>query len=465
MSPQQIWQAVLSELELTLSRANFVTWFRNSFIGEYQNGQVVICVPSIFYKDCLEKKFHHTLVKLIEKTTGDQIRSLTYRVEGYSVKRAPELISVANEKLANFSQNTAVSRPVQTVSYPEPSTSVYGLNSKHVFSNFIVGRGNELAHAAAQAVAARPGLAYNPLFVYGGVGLGKTHLIQAVGNHVLSQDKAKKVRYVTSEAFTNEFINAVQEGRARDFKDHYRNIDVLIIDDIQFISGKESTQEELFNTFNSLHDCNKQVIVSSDRPPKAIPKVEPRLLSRFEWGLIVDIAAPDLETRLAILETKCLEKGQNFPIEILQLIAGLVQNNVRELEGALNKLIVYREFKHLEPTPEIVKTLLINAEGGPGSRQVTPRYIIETVVSYFDIKMDDLLSSNREKRLSYPRQIVMYLLRDELKISFPSIGREIGGRDHTTAIHAYEKIKRLLGENGRSLDEVNQIKQKMYANQ
>jgi len=465
MNPQQVWQAVLSELELTLSRANFTTWFKNTCIGDYQNGQVTICVPSVFYKDWLEKKFHHTLIKLIEKASGDPIRSLTYKIDPFNSKKSLEPVLAASrmEKTANLSQNSPREAVLNTPT-PKPALiNAFGLNSRHVFNNFIVGRGNELAHAAAQTVASRPGLAYNPLFVYGGVGLGKTHLIQAICNQVLSQDQSKKVLYVTSEVFTNEFINSVQTGRAREFKDHYRNIDVLIIDDIQFISGKESTQEELFNTFNSLHQCNRQVIVSSDRPPKAIPKLEPRLLSRFEWGLIVDVATPDLETRVAILKAKCQEKGQDLPLECLQLVASLVQNNVRELEGALNKILAYRDFKRVDLDPGLIRGLVASLENPASGRSLNIKLIIEVALEFFDIKLDELLSETREKRVAYPRQVIMFLLREELRVSFPAIGREIGNRDHTTAIHAYEKIKRLASANTRIFEELNQIKQKLYA--
>ena len=471
MTPQQIWQSVLSELELTLSRANFVTWFKNTFIGEYQDGQVVVCVPSIFYKDWLEKKFHQTLVKLIEQASGDQVRSLTYRVEVWTPEKAFVAKPEPNEKIANVNQNTSISAsstPLLPSPQPPPPPppneplNYSGLNLRNTFSNFIVGRGNELAHAAAQAVANRPGLDYNPLYIYGGVGLGKTHLIQAAGNQVLNRDRTKKVLYVTSETFTNEYINAVRTGRGKDFKDYYRNVDVLIIDDIQFISGKEGTQEELFHTFNTLKQASKQIIISSDRPPKAIPLLEPRLLSRFEWGLIVDVAKPDLETRLAILETKCIEKNQQFSKDILQLIASLIQNNVRELEGALNKLIAYRDLKQIEPTPELIKDLLINLEPpATGQAKLTMKQIIETVTNYFDLKIEDLLSKKRDKHLSHPRQIIMFLLRDDLRISFPTIGKELGGRDHTTAIHAHDKIKKLMNENSRCFEEVAQIRQKL----
>lgn len=457
MPPQQIWQAVLSELELTLSKANFITWFKNTYIGEYRDGKVVVCVPSVFYQTWLEKKFHHTLIRLIEKTSGDRVQSLSYRVEIFSPQKISSVPTENNKKIANFSQN------YQSVAVlPIEAINSSGLNPKHTFANFIVGRANELAAAAAKAVATRPGLDYNPLYIYGGVGLGKTHLIQAVGNEVLAQDKTKKVLYVTSEVFTNEFINAVRGGRGKEFKDHYRNVDVLIIDDIQFISGKEGTQEELFHTFNALHQYNKQVIVSSDRPPKAIPLLEPRLLSRFEWGLIADVSSPDLETRLAILETKCLEKRQVLSKEILQVIASLVQNNVRELEGALNKIIAYRDLKNIELAPEIVRGLLVGLENPNTNRTLTIKQVIERVTRFFDIKIEDVLSARRERRLAYPRQIIMFLLREELKVSFPAIGRELGGRDHTTAIHAYEKIRKLVSESGRHQEEMAQIKQRVY---
>lgn len=496
MSPQQIWQAVLGELELTLSKANFTTWFKNTFIGECtEHGDVIVCVPSTFYKTWLERRFHQTLVKLIEKISGKPIRTLHFRVETY---KGASLNTPQNTQKNTFSppleEKTPVAEftvPNYTFATPPPvaenkqntinntqtssnfsqknenlpldiSLVSYTLNPKHTFNSFVVGKGSELAHAAAQAVASRPGSAYNPLFIYGGVGLGKTHLLQAIGNSLLAKDKSKKVIYTSSERFTNEYIHSVRSGKGKEFKDLYRNIDLLIIDDIQFISGKESTQEEFFHTFNTLHQNNKQVVISSDRPPKAIKLLESRLLSRFEWGMIADVAPPDLETRIAILEAKCREKEYKLEKNFVILVAELVQNNVRELEGALNKLIAYHELKNTPPNETLIRSLISNLENYASRKILSPKHVLQTISSFYGVAVDDLLGKSREKRLAYPRQIIMYILRDEMKLSFPTIGDELGGRDHTTAMHACDKIQKEIDNNPRVRETITQLKQQLY---
>lgn len=500
MSPQQIWQAVLGELELTLSKANFTTWFKNTFIGECSaHGDVIVCVPSNFYKTWLERRFHQSLIKLIEKTAGIPIRTLQFKVDTgkgaqvlsfalpESTPKEEKPVETIIEKPNNiFNTNTS---PIYTFAtlpktQPEPtinntllaqnsqkedssgtdfSLKSYNLNPKHLFESFIVGKGSELAHAASQAVAARPGVAYNPLFIYGGVGLGKTHLLQAIGNKLLANDSTKKVIYTSSERFTNEYIHSVRGGKGKDFKDIYRNVDLLIIDDIQFLSGKEGTQEEFFHTFNELHQNNKQVVISSDRPPKAIKLLESRLLSRFEWGMIVDVAPPDMETRIAILETKCKEKAYNLDKKMISLVAELIQNNVRELEGALNKIIAYHELKNTPPSEELIRSLISNLENYASRKNLSPKHILQTVASFYGVQIDDLLGKSREKRLAFPRQIIMFLLREEMKLSFPSIGTELGGRDHTTAMHACDKIRNEIETNPRSRESIAQLRQQIYS--
>lgn len=495
MSPQQIWQAVLGELELTLSKANFTTWFKNSFIGECtEHGDVIVCVPSTFYKTWLERRFHQTLVKLIEKTSGKPIRTLNFKVESYkgvspnttpnTEKNTPTNVekksSVVEFNIPNYtfatppsstqSKQNTINNPQTLSNFSQKNENStldislvsYTLNPKHTFDSFVVGKGSELAHAAAQAVATRPGIAYNPLFIYGGVGLGKTHLLQAIGNSLLAKDKSKRVIYTSSERFTNEYIHSVRGGKGKEFKDLYRNIDLLIIDDIQFISGKESTQEEFFHTFNTLHQNNKQVVISSDRPPKAIKLLESRLLSRFEWGMIADVAPPDFETRVAILEAKCKEKAYNLEKNIITLIAELVQNNVRELEGALNKLIAYHELKNSPPTEDLVRSLISNLENYASRKILSPKYVLQIISSFYGVAIDDLLGKSREKRLAYPRQIIMYILRYEMKLSFPTIGDELGGRDHTTAMHACDKIQKEIDSNPRVRETITQLKQQLY---
>ena len=340
--------------------------------------------------------------------------------------------------------------------------SQFGLSPKYTFASFIVGKGNELAHAAAQAVADRPGEAYNPLFIYGGVGLGKTHLLQAIGHVMIQKNPHLKILYVSSEKFTNEFIFSVKEKRAKEFKDRYRNVDLLLIDDIQFIGGKEGTQEEFFHTFNELHQQGKQVVLTSDRPPKAIPSLEDRLRSRFEWGMIADISPPDMETRIAILQTKCQEKNFHLNIDLIQLVVDAVQNNVRELEGALNKIIAFHQLKNIEPDKETIKSILETFENKNIRKTRTPREVISEVARYFDINTEDVLGKSREKKLSFPRQIIMYILRNELKMSYPAIGHELGGRDHTTAMHAHTKISAEMENDPKLKQDMELIKQKLY---
>jgi len=337
-----------------------------------------------------------------------------------------------------------------------------GLNPRYTFESFVVGKTNELAHASAMAVSASPGLTYNPLFIFGGVGLGKTHLLQAIGHHVLKDKPNAKILYVTCERFTNDFIQSVRGGRGKEFKDTYRNLDVLLLDDIQFIAGKDSTQEEFFNTFNTLHQLNKQIVITSDRSAKDIPGLEARIVSRVEWGMTADISSPDFETRVAILQGKSNEKNYKLSMDILRYIAGTIQSNVRELEGALNKVIAYHQFKSAEPTMESVQNLLQSFVPNIPKRNITPRKLLEIVTAYYDIRMEELLGKSREQRLAYPRQIAMYLLREEAKCSFPAIGKQIGSRDHTTAMHACNKINGLLKKDEQLQRDLNIMREKLY---
>ncbi|MBU0597051.1 chromosomal replication initiator protein DnaA [Patescibacteria group bacterium] len=457
MTNHEIWQAVLAEFELKVSKANFTTWFRNTGIGTFSvDGEVSICVPNTFTKSWLEKKYHTEIVKLLESITSARIKKVDYKVEH---------VKNIQEKECSFSSEPSVSS-VETPMYSRETRqllSQFGLNAKYTFSSFVVGKGNELAHAAAQAVANRPGDAYNPLFIYGGVGLGKTHLLQAVANAMLEENPQTKILYVSSEKFTSDFVSAIKEGRSKDFKERYRTVDLLLIDDIQFIGGKEQTQEEFFHTFNELHQSGKQIVMTSDRPPKAIPALEDRLRSRFEWGMIADIAPADLETRVAILQTKCQEKNFVLPQDLIQLISATVQSNIRELEGALNKVIAFHQLKNSEPTKETVKSILASFESQNMRRSVTPKELVATVSQYFDVQTDDLLGKGREKRVSFPRQIIMYLLREELKLSYPAIGAELGGRDHTTAMHAHTKISTEIDNDLKLKQDMELIRQRLYA--
>ncbi len=448
MTNEQIWQAVLGEIELNLSKANFTTWFNNTFISYLDDEKVIIGVPNTFTKTWLEKKYHNEIAVALENVTNKKIKEIFYKVE-------PKKVGTVNELLKKIKINK---------DQEGPSINRFGLNIKYTFDNFVVGKGNELAHAACQAVASNPGKAYNPLFIYGGVGLGKTHLLQAVGHEV--SRKLDKILYTTSEKFTNDYIQAVRSGNIKEFKDRYRNIDLLLIDDIQFMGGKDGTQEEFFHTFNELHQFDKQIVITSDRPPKSIPALEKRLLSRFEWGMIVDVTQPDIETRMAILEAKCKEKNYYLEKDIIFYIANNIENNVRELEGALNKVIAYHEFNNSTPTVESVKNVLSNLMSTLQSKSITAKDIINAVAQFYDVEVKDIIGKCRRKELVMPRQIIMYLMREEINASFPTIGQELGGRDHTTAMHACNKIAREIKEKGNEKikQEINSIKQMLNNN-
>jgi chromosomal replication initiator protein len=459
MDLHAIWLAALGELELTLSKANFTTWFRNTCISSFENGRATISVPNTFTKAWLEKKYHESIVKALKHVTSNAIREATYRVE-LRPTTAAEPAPVADMRVTTEESPGGMGMSADTHT---SGTEDVGLNPRYQFDTFIVGKGNELAHAAAIAAATNPGEAYNPLFIYGIAGIGKTHLLQAIGHHVTKTRSEAVVCYVTCERFTNEFIQAVRGGRINEFKDRYRNVDVLMVDDIQFISGKQGTQEEFFHTFNALHQLNKQIVLSSDRSPKDIQSLESRLLSRFEWGMITDISTPDFETRIAILESKCAQKNYPLNPEILRVIAGTVSSNVRELEGALNKIIAYHQFKNIQPTMDTVQTLLQSFVPTVPKRNITPRKLLDTISIYFDISMEDLLGKSRERRLAFPRQVAMYLLREDAKCSYPAIGAHVGDRDHTTAMHACNKIAEQVKKDEQLKHDITLIREKIYS--
>ncbi|MDD5342004.1 MAG: chromosomal replication initiator protein DnaA [Patescibacteria group bacterium] len=462
MNKEQLWESVLGELELTLSRANFTTWFKNTFVASYEDNRIVIAVPNAFTKNWFENKYHSNILKIIQSLTNKAVAEVVYKIES---PRAYLTREIKTESAANLRKDTEINEPA-SVSISDTSIQNHsgGLNPRYLFDSFVVGKGNELAKAAALAVANKPGLVYNPLFIYGGVGLGKTHLMQAIGNEILKNKKGGRIVYVTSEKFTSEFVQAISRGGGADFKNRYRNIDVLLVDDIQFLAGKEGTQEEFFHTFNALHHENKQIVISSDRPPKAIPALENRLVSRFEWGMIVDISQPDFETRLAILEAKCQEKNYQLPTDILHHIANTVHENIRELEGALNRIMAYHELNRSQPTLESAKALLSNITSRPKKNALLPKQVILTVATFYDTKLEDITGVSRKKELVVPRQIIMFLLREELGCSYPLIGQELGGRDHTTAMHAHTKIKKELSTNEKINQDIALIKQRLYNN-
>lgn len=444
LTPDQLWQAVLGELELTVSKAHFVTWLKNTFILESADKRIVVAVPHTFAKEWLETKFHKTISLIIQNVTGD-IKEIKYVIQPDQFKKQAL---------------DSVNKPTSTVSdivAPQDTN----INRSYTFDNFIVGGNNELAHAAAQAVVSNPGSAYNPLFIYGGVGLGKTHLLQAIGNEAIKQNKS--IRYVPSETFLDEMVSSLKYHKIDDFKQKYRQTDFFIIDDIQFISGKEKTQEEFFHIFNTLYSANKQIVLSSDRPPRAIATLEERLKSRFEGGMIADISFPDFETRLAIIKTKMEQKGHSFSDDILSFLADNIQNNIRELEGALNSLIANTLLRNKEITIEDAKDILKNIINNNVKQQsVTPKKIVNIIVEFFDIDVKDLTTRSRKKELVLPRQIAMYLMRKEINYSFPAIGEILGGRDHTTAIHAFGKIENELEKNEGLRRDIVLIKERLY---
>jgi len=468
MTNQQIWQAVLGELELSLSKANFTTWFKSTAIASIEDDRVIIVVPNTFTRAWLLNKYNQSILTSLRNISGIPLREIIYKVEVLKQNPAPSQNQVSQPQTSSSVEGREIMmNPIYSPQAPAPiiitKSNPSGLNPKYVFANFIVGKNNELAHAAARAVAKNLGKStYNPLFIYGGVGLGKTHLVQAIGHELLAQDPSKKILYITSERFTNDYVQAIRSRTTEKFKQFYRSPDLLLIDDVQFMAAKDGTQQEFFHTFNELHQADKQIVMTSDRPPKSIPALEQRLISRFEWGMIADVAQPDYETRIAILKAKCAEKGLSLTQDAIDLIASIIQNNIRELEGALNKIIAYEQFHQSPLSVDSIKNLLSAHISQNTKKSATPKQLILIVSEFYDIKIDDLLGPSREKKLSFPRQIIMYLMRKELESSFPAIGQELGGRDHTTAMHACDKIEKEIQVNERLKQEIEQIKQRVF---
>src|SRR3990170_2923537 len=447
MDAKQVWRAALGELQVALSQANFETWLKDTALVAVDESRFRIAVPNGFAKDWLETRYR----SLISQTLA--------RVVGYSVQLEFEV-----QEAPAAAAETAPSQPVRLeptrVGGEGPAAS---LSPRYTFATFIVGSANRLAHAASLSVAERPGHAYNPLFLYGGVGLGKTHLMHAIGNQVIAKFPRKKVVYATSEKFTNEFITSIQEQKMEDFRGRYRRIDVLLIDDIQFIAERERTQEEFFHTFNAIHEAGKQVVLSSDRPPKAITTLEERLRSRFEWGLIADLTPPDLETRIAILRSKAEDQLNLIPAEVIEFIARKVVSNVRELEGALNRVVAYASMSGMPINNELASAVLSNVMYNPKKRSITPQRIVRAVADYYGVNLDQLRSSKRDRAIVVPRQIAMFLIREETDISLLRIGAELGGRDHSTVLHAYDKIARELQENDEMRREISAVREMIYS--
>ena len=468
---QRVWNSVLGEIELNISKPQFNTWIKNTYPISMDEKEIVICVPSAFTRDWLENKFNVTILNSIQKITGSikRVKYVVQNTQKQSPKAIQSVINLKNkelkEKKSKIEEKEKTPSTNPSYQYAEP-TIIPGkqsgtalLKDNYTFENFIVGSSNELAHAAAQSVANEPGTRYNPLFIYGGVGLGKTHLIQAIANSL--NKKNKNILYVTSDVFISDLMNSLKNGRMEDFKARHRAVDLLIIDDIQFIGGKEATQYEVFNTFNELYAYNKQIVFTSDRPPSAIKTLNDRLKSRFEGGMIVDVAIPEFETRVAILKSKCIQKNFHLDDDIIYVIAERIRSTVRELEGALNKIIGRVQLLGTKVTPELVDKLI---EGGQihSQRIVNSDMILDIVADHFHITKADILSKSRKKDIAIPRQIAMYLIREELKLTFPNIGELLGGKDHSTVMHAWNKVKKDIVNNYSLEQDITLIKNKLY---
>lgn len=437
-------------MELSLSKANFITWFRNTSILSKDSQSILVSVPNGFIKEWLENKFHKRILTSI-RNLSPEVRDIKY-VIGIPRLDLKQSAPIMLEREADNRNVLDSNKDVDTVT---------NLNKKYSYGSYIVGSNNELAHAASVAVTKNLGKLYNPLFIYGGVGLGKTHLLQAMGNKLCSDYKNIKLLYIPAEKMTADLLESIKTGAIEQLKNIYFKLDLLIIDDIQFIAGKERTQDIVFSIFNELHGKNKQVILSSDRPPKAIPALEERLRSRFEGGMIADIGLPDFETRLAILKLKTSEKQLDLNDEVLSYIATNIQKNIRELEGALNRVVAFGQIYNKEPGIKEVKNILTTYLNNP-YKKTSPPTVLKSVADFYNISANDLIKRSRKKEVVKPRQIAMYLLREETQLSFPEIGQKLGGRDHSTVIHACEKIRREENENEIIRQELVLIKERLY---
>jgi chromosomal replication initiator protein len=454
MKAEQAWQAALGQLQMDMQKAAFDTWVRDAEMVSYEDGVFIVGVKNAYARDWLADRLSSTVNRILTGVMGRsvEVRFIVWQslpeVQEASEPAQPEVIPDAmsgSESYANRNGN----------GYQHPNST---LNVRYAFSNFVVGASNRLAHAASLAVAENPAEAYNPLFLYGGVGLGKTHLLHAIGNHGAQQ--GLNVLYVSSEEFTNDLINAIRTHTTQAFREKYRRIDVLLIDDIQFIAGKESTQEEFFHTFNTLHGQNKQIVISSDRPPKAMVTLEERLRSRFEWGLTADIQPPDFETRVAVLRYKRERGGYQLPDEVLELIARRVQSNIRELEGALTRVAAFANLSGQAVTTQMVEAAL--ADLLPRRSEVEPDEVVRTVADVFGVEMDRMIGRDRSRQVAMPRQIAMYLLREEAHMSLPQIGEMLGGRDHTTVMYGCDKVADLLERDDRLRRQLVEIREQLF---
>lgn len=449
-----LWQSVLGEIEVSVSPANFTTWFKNTALLAQDDGKIVVGVPSIFAKRQFEEKFNELIQKTL-RHNGVKTESVEYRIQPVI---GSDIVPPQPQPLTQSPPAATTARPPQTQNIgfrPAPGSN---LNPRYNFDAFVAGSGNELAYSAAQAVAREPGSKYNPLFIYGGSGVGKTHLIQSIGNAIARKNPNTKVEYVTCERFFKDLVSATLSKKP--FSNHYRSADVLIVDDMQFIAGKEKTQEEFFHTFNTLYEANKQIIISSDKLPSAIPTLNDRLRSRFDSGMTVDMQMPDYETRVAILQAKIRQARRTVPVEVIEYLATHIESSIRELEGALVKLFAHCEMRDLVPTLELVEQM-VNPPSIK-SKRINPQLIVERTARYFGLTTEEVCSPKRDKHISEPRQIAMYLMRVELKLSFPQIAKQVGRNDHTTAMHSINKIEKALLNNHYMRRSVYEIKEKLY---
>lgn len=449
-----VWQTVLGEVELTVSHANFTTWFKNTQTVSQQGETLVVVVPNIFAKRQFEVKFNDLITSLVRKNNSS-IQKIEYTVKSSATsKRISREVLPTDIPQQQTIQQRATFAPTKT-------SSGLSLNKKYTFDSFIVGSSNDLAYTACTAVATNPGVKYNPLFIYGGVGLGKTHLLQATGNQILENNPSAQVVYISSETFVKEFLEHIRFKKTG-FSDKYRNVDVLIVDDMQFIAGKEKTQEEFFHTFNTLHQANKQIIIGSDKPPRSIPTLTERLRSRLEWGMAIDIQMPDFETRCAIIEAKAALSGVELDKQTVEFLAENIKTNIRELEGSLNQILAYAEMRGVTPDISIAEGMLGDVKRSR-PHHVTAKQIIEKTARHFQIDTKEMCSPKRDKHIVLPRQIAMYLLRSELHFSFPRIATELGRKDHTTAIHSVEKIEKAIKIDLLIREQVAEVRELIYA--
>ncbi|MFC0561292.1 chromosomal replication initiator protein DnaA [Halalkalibacter alkalisediminis] len=438
-----LWDQALAEIEKKVSKPSFETWLKATKANDIQNDLIIITAPNEFARDWLEDHYAELTSDTIEQLTGTRLK--------------PKFVIPQHEMEDDFIPDPIPKKQSRQDENAGNSSTKTMLNDKYMFDTFVIGSGNRFAHAASLAVAEAPAKAYNPLFIYGGVGLGKTHLMHAIGHYVMDHNPNAKVVYLSSEKFTNEFINAIRDNKAVHFRNKYRNVDVLLIDDIQFLAGKEQTQEEFFHTFNALHEESKQIVISSDRPPKEIPTLEDRLRSRFEWGLITDITPPDLETRIAILRKKAKAENLDIPNEVMLYIANQIDTNIRELEGALIRVVAYSSLINQDMNADLAAEALKDIIPNSKPRILTITDIQKLVGEHYHVKLEDFKAKKRTKSVAFPRQIAMYLSRELTDASLPKIGSEFGGRDHTTVIHAHEKISKLLATDQELQDKVQEL--------